>query len=370
MAGLWIEGVDLDLLAWPPGRGDGGMILISVQGSDGCVGYGEAAAGPGCLDRLHALASFLPGRDAFRLTAMHDSWSERQEPARGRTAALTGAIEAALLDLQARHAGVPLCRYLGGRYTDRVPLAGHLGGGPDPAALAEQAAGLVRDRGCRALTVESAGDDGDDGARLAALRRALGPDIGLRLDLMASPVVVQAQAVLARVDACFPEFVIDPSDSLAGLARLRRLAGAAIAAGRGAPDPEGLARAIGGDALDVWVADALDCGGPAAFLRGVALCRTFAVDIALCARGRSEIGAALALHLAATHRVANRAVELAPEVFGGVLAGGLQVCDGHALLPHGDGLGVTPDPDRVAALRVGRITVAGGAGAGQGRVPA
>ena len=72
------------------------------------------------------------------------------------------------------------------------------------------------------------------------------------------------------------------------------------------------------------------------------------------------------LHLAATHRVVNRALEVAPGLDQGscVLTAGLRIENGHGIVPDGPGLGVEPDPARVAACRVEHVQVTARTGGG------
>jgi L-alanine-DL-glutamate epimerase-like enolase superfamily enzyme len=155
--------------------------------------------------------------------------------------------------------------------------------------------------------------------------------------------------------------IVDPATTLNGVALLRQHAGAPVALALPVRDVPALAEAVRAEALDIWIADPLDLGGPAALVRALGVCRAFGIDVALDARCRGEVGAALALHLAASHRVVNRAVEISPALCEGnvMLAAGLRIEHGHGVVPDGPGLGVVPDPAIVQACRVEHVALTG-----------
>ncbi len=72
-----------------------------------------------------------------------------------------------------------------------------------------------------------------------------------------------------------------------------------------------LAHALRAQSLDVWLADPIVLGGPSAFLKGLALARTYLIDVAIDARRHGAIGEALAMQLAASSRLVNAGVLVA-----------------------------------------------------------
>lgn len=360
-----IEAVDLDRLALPRGEGAAGpleIILVSAHGSAGATGHGELAATPGRLALAHAMCASVVGRDPFHLTSIRADWRERFErQAPDELRAVSGAIETALADLQGRHLGTPLFALLGGRWLDRLPLAHRLSAQAGPPAGMARRSSEWRSPGFGTLIVDSAGCSDQDLGCLRALRRQCGPETRLRLDLAGRASLARAQFLLTRGDDLWPEMIVDPADSFAGLARLREDAGVPVAAARLVHDARDLAEAVRASALDVWIADPVDLGGPAAFVQAAAVCRAFGIDIALDARHRTEVGAALALHLAAAHRMVNRALEFATELARGMglLTDGFRIENGQCAVPDSPGLGVDPDARTIRAASVEQVRVTG-----------
>jgi o-succinylbenzoate synthase len=100
-------------------------------------------------------------------------------PSRGPAA--NHALEQALLDLLARRRGVPLSHLLSGEAREEVEVNALLGA-ETPEALAEEARRAVAE-GYRTLKLKVAGRPlEEDEARLAAVRRAAGPESRLRVD--------------------------------------------------------------------------------------------------------------------------------------------------------------------------------------------
>lgn len=92
-------------------------------------------------------------------------------------------LEFALWDLAARHAGQPLCSYLGAPAV--APVRVYAGGGslcwnPLPELVSEAEALVAR--GFRALKIKIGHGHGEDGEILRAVRAAVGPDIQLMVD--------------------------------------------------------------------------------------------------------------------------------------------------------------------------------------------
>jgi o-succinylbenzoate synthase len=175
-------------------------MLVRIE-DDGAVGIGEASP--------------LPGFSRDTLTDCEVSFDQLVSSASATApaappfpAALHFALETARLDLIATRLGLPAARALAPRpVRDRAPLSALL----DLFDPDRDAARRAVDAGFRTLKLKigRAGRFAEELAALTGLRRAVGPDIALRLDAngtLADPVV----ALRALADAIGPELVEEP----------------------------------------------------------------------------------------------------------------------------------------------------------------
>ena len=167
--------------------------LAKVRSTDGVEGIGFCYVGTagGNIAQAAAeelLAPVVVGQDSSRVEGL---WEEmyRETLLHGRTGTVMRAIsmlDIALWDLNARAAGLPLCRYLGCWATEKVPAyasGGYYLEGKTPQKLGEELASYVR-QGFRAVKIKVGRlTPAQEEERVAAAREAIGPDIHLMLDV-------------------------------------------------------------------------------------------------------------------------------------------------------------------------------------------
>lgn len=334
---------------------DAETLLIEVRDGEGRSGWGEASAAPTMTGEVLAGMAEVARRylgPALIRGALPDAGAigpRLSRAIRGNTGA-KAAAEMAVLDLAARRAGLPLSRFLGEPLRDAVPAIAMIGGADDAAVL--EAALAARAQGFRHIKVKLGlrADPLEDAALIRTLRAALGPAAHLSGDANMAWDVAAASAFRADL----PEGTLDyleqplPDDDLAGLAVLARQPGCPICIDEGLhglrdiPAHRGLAAGFGlksiklGGLLPTLAADAL--------LRENGMRGTLACKIA-----ESSVGAAAAVHLASLLPD----VEWGLSVTHGMLTGdvtqaGVALRDGQAMVPAGPGIGVVPDPARLA----------------------
>ncbi len=98
--------------------------FVKVTSDTGLVGWSEYQEGfgsPGVTAAIEALAGRVVGQDPRRTEAIYwDLYAATRPAAGGVTAEAIGAIENALLDLKAKHYGVPVYDLLGGAVRERI----------------------------------------------------------------------------------------------------------------------------------------------------------------------------------------------------------------------------------------------------------
>lgn len=332
--------------------------LLRLRSEDGTEGWGEAAPLPGRTEApADAVDELRSALDALR----GEPWSpgngavpERLSPGPGRPAACF-ALGTAAADLVARGRGRSLAEQwaaaheLPGRPAAEVPVNATLPMSP-PEEVADRAREAT-ERGIRCFKLKVGGQETEDLRRLAAVRKAVGPDAGLRVDANEAWSWREARSRLLRLEPYGLDYVEQPlaRDDLDGLARLRRETGTdvRIAADEGAGSLEAVRNLLERSLVDVLVLKPMVLGPPSATLRAVRLARDAGVEPVLTTALGAAVARAATLHLAAA---AGATGELSPC---GLLTGELlaedvgpaqEVRDGALPVPDADGLGFVPAP--------------------------
>lgn len=229
-------------------------VLVAVE-DEGTVGWGEAAAFPsgrwGTIDEAwEALTAWNPAGP---------------HPAMPLAAAAT---QAALADLAARRAGLPLCRHLGG---DLRPIRARLTTGllATPDDLVERLDTLVAS-GATAVKIKIG--PGHDTDHLRAARQAF-PDLDLSVDANGA-YTDPADPVFAALDAAGVGLVEQPfpPGNLTAAAALRPRLSAAVCIDEDLRSPDDARRVLAAGAADVLALKTMRLG-LAASSTILAMCR-------------------------------------------------------------------------------------------------
>lgn len=217
------------------------------------------------------LADLIVGQDAGHIQKF---WARAWKDInflghQGVTVVGISAIDGALWDALGKAAGLPLYRLLGGAQ-DRVP-AYHSGGlwlSRSIPELVAEAEGFAR-QGFTAMKMRLGLGPARDLERVAAVRRALGPDIRLMAD--ANQGLTEAQAI--RLGRGLEEFDLTwfeeplPAWDLDGLARVAAALDTPIASGETEYTRYGFRRMLELRSADVLMPDLQRVGGVSEFMR-------------------------------------------------------------------------------------------------------
>jgi D-galactarolactone cycloisomerase len=197
--------------------------LVEVRTDAGLTGWGDGYYG-GELLRSHP--ELVIGRSPFEAEAIYDSlrpfvWKQ------GRSGApVCGGLDTALWDLMGQAAGLPVSRLFGKVWRDRVEpycTALYRKDWPDLAqGLAEEAVGWKR-AGYRAMKMKVGYGLATDVRNVAAVREAIGPEIGLAVDANCAYDAGTAVALGRELEPFNLLWWEEPvlADNLAGYRRLR-----------------------------------------------------------------------------------------------------------------------------------------------------
>ena len=264
------------------------------------------------------------------------------------------AVDVALHDLKARQLAAPVYDLLGGLYRRQVPFSGliHIHSVPEDVASAVD---LVERQGFRTLKVKVGRDPSQDDERLREIRAAVGRDVRIRIDPNMAWSPRTAVRLIRRWEKYDLEYVEQPvpAGDFEGLREVARAVDVPLCADESCQSPQDAFRLATERACEVFCAYISEAGGITRLREITAIAAAAGIQCVLGTWGESGIGFAAGLHVAASSRTFALAsdqayslllddyVDLPFEWDGGRIA----VRD----LP---GLGVSPDPAKVARLKV------------------
>jgi len=331
--------------------------ILELVTDEGIVGLGEVGGGDqtGLFQKLKPR---LIGEDPFHLERIKQK-TLRQIYYISNPRAYA-AIEIACLDIQGKAAGRPLCDMIGGKLHEEIPFnaslsyryrEGDLGGETTPEEMVAYAKQEVARCGFKSGKLKAGVlPPENDIAVLYAVREALGPEFGLRVDPNGFWSRGTAIRVAKELEACKLEYLEDPTWGLEGMARVRERTSIPLATNMCVARFDDFAAGVAMNAVDIILSDIYYWEG----IQGVkvlsGMCDTFRLGLGM--HSGSELGITLAamVHTASTLPNLTYSVDtLYHHMLDDVIVGGkMPFRNGCIAVPAGPGLGVALDPDRLA----------------------
>jgi L-alanine-DL-glutamate epimerase-like enolase superfamily enzyme len=310
------------------------LILLRLEGDDGCVGYGEASplAVPTELV-MAAIADCVPvlegsdGRDHQHLVATCRDLAVLPEA--------LAAVDLALWDLAGKRAKTPVWQILGAANAAETPVNATIAA-PDRASAAAQAgAAAAAGFGCVKVKVGL----GDDAGRLAAVRAAAGREMEIRIDANGAWSVAEARSALRALAAVGIELCEEPVHGLEETADLFRDCPVPIAIDESAAAPGALDRRVC-DAVCLKVSRS---GGISGLIGSARRAHGAGYEVYVASMLDGPLGIAAALHAAAVIG-ADRPCGLATLGLFADRDDPMPPRQGVIPTPAGPGLGIDPGP--------------------------
>jgi L-alanine-DL-glutamate epimerase-like enolase superfamily enzyme len=309
------------------------LLLVTLQGPDGQLGYGEAAPF-GSYDGV-SIRDVEATLEACRPVLARADGAPREDTlARcGEVALLPqalAAIDLALWDLEARRAGEPVWRRLGAADPPPVVVNATIAAEDRAGAASEATAARVAGFG----TVKVKVAVGDDAGRLAAVRACAGAQMAIRIDANGAWSPAEAQAALRLLAPVGIELCEEPVAGIEAIGDLRELTQIPLALDESAADPEAFIHPV----CQLVCLKIARCGGISGTIEAARRARAAGYEVYLASTLDGPLGIAAALHAAAVIRPA-RACGLATL---GLFAGRtdpLTPDAGTIAVPAGSGLG-------------------------------
>ena len=266
--------------------------VVRVTGDDGVTGTGFCYAGHAGGELVTAairqlLAPVVIGQDAHLIEHI---WSHAYQEVmlHGRAGSVMrglSAVDIALWDRNARAAGLPLYKLLGGAAEGSVPAyasGGYYLDGKSPDDLAKEMRSYV-DAGFSAVKMKIGRlSPGDDEQRLAAVREEVGPDVLVMLDANNAwsdlPTAVRAMALWEQHDPYWIEEPFSPDD-IENHARLARETPVLVATGEIEAGRWRHKELLDREAAAILQTDAAVCGGITEFRRIAATASSYGVSV-------------------------------------------------------------------------------------------
>ena len=342
----------------------GYFVIVQVDTEEGLTGYGEASLSIGPVfpeetyfSSLHMVNDYfrhhLIGKDAFNVEEI----VRLMDRLATRNFATKAAVEFALFDLMGKAVGRPVTDLLGGRFRPTIPLSWSLATG-DPAAEVQEAEKMMA-LGHRIFKIKAGFlTPTQDVPRLITIRRALGDDVDIRIDVNQGWTPDVAIPTIKRIEdaGINPTFIEQPvtAADFDGMGRIARAVDTPIMADEGLFTMQDALRLIEVGGADIFAIKLAKHGG---FLRAKQIAALAeAANIPCYVGGNLETGlATLAYaHFAASTSIVRYGCELfGPMLFkDDILVNPVDYTGAEVHVPTGPGLGAELDQGKLDKYRI------------------
>jgi D-galactarolactone cycloisomerase len=329
------------------------MLLVRLDTDAGISGWGEGfghriwPATRAAIDTL--IGPMCVGRDATAINALVED-VQRNLHGVGRNGPAMyalSAIDIALWDIAGKAANLPLYRLLGGSPRQDLPAYASLLRYGDPAAVARHTERALK-QGYRYIKLHQI-----DVPSVKAAREAAGPEVAITIDTNCPWTVDEAIAMAHQFQPFHPMWLEEPvwpPEDYAGLARVRTAGGLAVAAGENATTTD-FKRMFEAGAVTYAQPSITKVGGVTEMRNVMALAQAFGVQVV---PHSAYFGPGL---IASMHCIAAMPRESLVERYAcdfdvNPLHDAIHPRQGRIAVPQGLGLGVEPDAQVIAQLRL------------------
>ncbi|MEZ5811973.1 MAG: enolase C-terminal domain-like protein [Rhizobiaceae bacterium] len=336
-------------------------VVVEIVTDGGVTGWGEASPWPVFTGTVEANAAALHvylrphllGKDPVQVER-HLATADRAIVGHNEAKA---ALETALLDITGQVAGLPVAELVGGRHRDEIPLSFSVANPDFDANMAEVEKAYADGVGIFKLKAGFR-DHAFDMMRLEALRRRFGDAIGLRVDYNQGLPAHDAVRHIRDLEAFRPDFVEQPvkMHERAALAAITRAVDVPIMADESVFDPRQALEGAQMRIADIFSLKIMKSGGIRRALEVAAIARAAGIAVYGGCMFETGIAHAAGVHLmAAVPELALGCEFYMPRYYAAddLLAEPFPIEGGKVRVPTAPGLGVTPDPDKLAKYRTG-----------------
>lgn len=334
-------------------------VLLELEDSSNLKGYGEATPIYGfhmeSLEQAcNALGRFLPVLLREKKWSIEEILERFQSDFPAAPSALS-AIDTALCDLAAKQQGSSVATFLARKFQTRVSNPVRV----NALLHAQDIERIVREaedryaEGFRTFKIKvGVQSTGQDVERVAAVRRALGHEVNIRLDANEAWTLDAAELALQALAPLSIEYIEQPlvASDLKGARVLRKKHAISLAADEAACSATDIETILEKQAADIIVLKPAATGGPHLSMRMGKAAAQYNVPCITTTLMDGAVGRAMAAHVAAalpSNRGAYACGLATEKLLAQDLSDGLKICDGHLDIDQVKGFGVVINADRL-----------------------
>ncbi|MCH3971268.1 MAG: dipeptide epimerase [Oscillospiraceae bacterium] len=325
-------------------------VLVTVTTDDGRRAFGEAPptapiTGETIGSIRCAVEEFIRPALIGRDLGDFDGTMHALHTALLHNTSAKAAVDMALYDLRAQELGLPLYRLLGGSKTElETDLTISVN---SPKEMATDSMAAVK-RGFRVLKVKVGLDPKEDLARLTAIRKAVGPEIALRVDANQGWTPPQAVRVIRSMEdaGLNLELIEQPvaAQDIPGMAFVRRSVSTPILADESVFSVQDALAVLQQGAADFLNLKLMKTGGIYGALQICSIAESCGVCCMMGCMLESSLAVSAAAHLAAGKRIITRVDLDGPSLCKtNPYTGGPQFLENRIVLNQTPGLGIIPN---------------------------
>jgi o-succinylbenzoate synthase len=335
-------------------------IIVEIYTEQGIVGVGEIAPLPEfgrdslaiAYSSFSMLAPHIHGKTLEEALAIVEAISSTHSRRGGSeiSASTLCGLEMALLDALGKTQGMSVSRLLAPTSTNarsHIPVNAVIGAKDLEVAIVRAKEAVTAGFGCIKLKVGMHGDISQEVERIAAIRKAIGPSVHLRLDANEAWSLEQGVAILSQCLQYTIQYVEQPlpARQLKNMHTLRQAVSIPLATDEALSNLESAERILDHEAADILIIKPQLAGGLRVGRQIIQLAANRGVQCVVTSSIEAGIGVTAALHLAAASPEISLECGLATLnlLVDDLIVEDLPVQNGHMQVPVGDGLGIGLD---------------------------
>jgi len=334
-------------------------VIVRIDTNKGITGYGEASCPynyAGSINMLitRQLKPQVIGEDPCRIEYLVKKMESVTKTWYKRSGVFgISGIEMALFDIKGKYLNTPLYNLLGGRTKHRVDFLGYLFV-KDPTINANEALNFVK-CGFKTIKLKVGLDENIDINRVREIRKAVGPDIELRVDSNQGWTVYEAISALRKMEKYNVTYVEQPVAfwDLDGMRRVRDSVGVAVAADEACFTVEDGIELIKKEAADYFLVRVEEAGGLINTRKLAGIGEAAGIPCIMGAWVDTGLATIAKVHfIASSTNFPMRNDSILESMADDILAEPIKFEEGSLAVPEGPGLGVEVDESKLEKYSV------------------